>query len=148
MSMTRQKWSVSAAAAELQLDRRRVAGALDDTAPAGTAQGHPTYWLADIVRALFDKSGLNPTEEKAKLDRARREKVELEVGELSGKLLDAEAVKEEWSRLVMNFRARMLALPTSLAPAVAVEGDVVACAALLKATVYEALTELSQSADA
>ena len=148
MSITRKKWSISAMAVELDIDRRRVGVAASECTPAGGNGRGATYWLREVVRSLYDREDLNAGEEKALLDRARRLKVELEIAEKEAKLLDAEAVKEEWSRLVMNFRARMLALPTSLAPAVAVEGDVVACAALLKATVYEALTELSQSADA
>ncbi len=96
------------------------------------------------MRSLYDREDLNAGEEKALLDRARRLKVELEIAEKEAKLLDAEAVKEEWSRLVMNFRARMLALPGNVAPLVAVAGDVVACEAIVKERVYEALTELSE----
>ena len=144
MSITRKKWSISAMAVELDIDRRRVGVAASECTPAGGNGRGATYWLREVVRSLYDREDLNAGEEKALLDRARRLKVELEIAEKEAKLLDADAVKEEWSRLVMNFRARMLALPGNVAPLVAVAGDVVACEAIVKERVYEALTELSE----
>ena len=44
----------------------------------------------------------------------------------------------------MNCRGRLLALPTTLAPQIAVESDVNACAVMLKRHIYEALEELAQ----
>jgi len=144
MSMTAKKWSVSALAVELRMDRRRIARQLSEIEPCG-ADGHGNkYFMADACRALFNAGDLDGPQEKAKLDQKKREKLELEIAEKKRELLPADEVRDAYSKLVMNARGRLLALPNLVAPLVAVESDVPECEKIVKERVYEALTELTE----
>jgi hypothetical protein len=50
--MTSKRWSISALAVEMGMDRRTVAHRLRDVPPAGTEKGHPVWFLPDALRAL------------------------------------------------------------------------------------------------
>lgn len=52
MGMTRQLWSISALATELDLDRRTVAARIKDVPPAGTIKGHPAWRMLDVIGPL------------------------------------------------------------------------------------------------
>ncbi len=144
MSMTRQEWSLNAASVELKVDRRRIAAALDGVERAGGTEKRPTYWLADIVRAIYDREDLNPSEEKAKLDKVKREREELKLATEQGLLVATSEVKAKWYGLVMNFKGKMLPLASKVAPLVAAQSGVPECEKIIKAEVFEALTELSE----
>ena len=144
LSMTRKQWSLNAAMVELKVDRRRIAACLDGVEPAGGTDKRPTYWLADIVAALYDREDLNPSQEKALLDKVKREREVLKLEQDRKELLPSRDVEETWSKRVMNVRARLLALPGKLAPQAAVESDPVEVEKVAKELIYEALTELSE----
>jgi phage terminase Nu1 subunit (DNA packaging protein) len=82
--------------------------------------------------------------ELTRLRKAQADKAELEVAEYQGKLHRAEDVEAEWTEMLSNFRAKMLALPTKLAPMLAMQDDIQEVQAMLKAGIYEALQELSE----
>lgn len=82
--------------------------------------------------------------ELTRLRKAQADKAELEVAEYQGQLHRAEDVEAVWTEMLSNFRARMLAMPTKLAPIVALQDDVQEVQAQLKDAIYEALQELSE----
>jgi phage terminase Nu1 subunit (DNA packaging protein) len=85
-------------------------------------------------------------QENIRFTRARADKTEIEVEILKGTLLPAENVAYAWQNEILNLRARLLALPSKMAPLV--HGKKLAdIEELLQRTVYEALTELSQNAE-
>jgi hypothetical protein len=68
----------------------------------------------------------------------------LEYEKACGRLLPADEVVQAWQQLVAAFRARCLALPTKLAPQLAVMNERREIQAALTAAVREALEELSR----
>jgi len=143
--MQKSEWSLNAAAVELRVDRRRIAKLAEDLEAAGhDGHGHPTYWLRDLVDALFANDRLDPQQEKAKLDKERRKAQEMKNAVDERELIPASEVEARWSAILGAVRARLLNLPTGKAPEVAVESDPAACEKLLREGVYEALQELSE----
>lgn len=103
-------------------------------------------WLVQQETGRPDGS-LDATQERALLDNARRREIELRLQEREGVLIPADVVEQEWVRLVHAFRAKMLALPSRVAPLVAREHDVGKIAGLIESLVHAALEELSNDED-
>lgn len=104
-----------------------------------------TFNSASALLAIYcPDGGLDPAQEKAALDKARRGLVELQRAEKEKALIPAEAVLGHWSRLIGNARSRLLNLPGRLA---------VECSGksqheigqIAKAVIHEALAELAAS---
>lgn len=91
-----------------------------------------------------EENRLDPIREKALLDRARRQKVELEIAEEKKKLIRIEKVEETWSKMAGAFRSRILNMPKKLAAKVCQTKDIKAIEKILSAECEEALTELSE----
>ena len=122
-------------------DRRTVQKRLADMTPAADN----TFNSAEALLAIYSPGGaLDPQQEKAALDRARRELTELQKGEKERSLIPADAVLQHWSRLIGNARSRLLNLPGRLA---------IECSGksqheigqIAKAVIHEALAELAAS---
>ena len=145
MSLTAQAWTVNGLATELCMDRRKVGKYVEGLEPVKVDGRSKYFRLRDVVQAIFGTGALDGPQERAKLDVAKRKKLELEIAEKRRELLPADEVKIYYSKLVMNARGRLLALPSALAPQLAVEGDVAACAILIKQGVYDALEELAEA---
>lgn len=86
---------------------------------------------------------VQPQVEKAMLDKRRREKVEIEIDVLKGKLIEANRVEKVWADLVIACRAKLLGIPTKLAPTVIGILEVSKIESLLRDNMREALDELS-----
>jgi len=82
--------------------------------------------------------------ERTRLASAQAEKTELEVVVIKGDLIPAPNVELEVNNMVSSFRAKILSLPTKVAPSVVQLADVAEAESLLREYVYEALTELSE----
>lgn len=123
------------------MDRRALGRRLTGLAPVRVDGRSKLYLLRDVVTHLFqrgeDGTLLDPQQERAKLDAARREHQELANAERRGDLLDRQEVLAEWQQLVSNARAKLLALPVKLA-----QGDTETLT-LARAGVREALEELA-----
>lgn len=145
-AMTRQTWSVSRLAIELGLDRRTIGGKLAGVAPAERLRAGPTYWMADVVRALFAEPAgkLDLSNERAQLAHAQTQKVKLEVAQLQKELVPADQLADTWGNYVANARAKILGLGSKLAPRVAAEKSTQVCQAIIDAAVYEILSELKE----
>ena len=70
---------------------------------------------------------------------------QLEYETKSGLVISKEDAAAAWEEHVSNARARLLNIPTKLAPLVAMESDMAGCQDLIKREIHDALTELSQS---
>ena len=71
--------------------------------------------VAGYVKHLRDQireRGQSLADEKTRQVRAQAEKVELANAKARGELVEAAAVEREWSALLMDVRARMLAVPS------------------------------------
>lgn len=145
-AMTRQTWSVSRLAIELGMDRRTIAAKLAGVAPAERLTAGPTYWLTDVVRAVYAEPAgkLDLSSERAQLAHAQTEKVRLEVAQMRGELVPFEQLADTWGNYVANARAKILGLGSKLAPRVAAEKSIQVCQAIIDAAVYEILSELKE----
>lgn len=78
------------------------------------------------------------------LEKAKREKAELEVALMKGNVHASEDVEREMTKMLAAFRARVLSIPSKLAPRVAITEDVTKIEDMIRNEVYSALKELSE----
>ncbi len=101
-------------------------------------------WL--IEQAIGRPDGeLDPQQERAALDNARRREVELRLREREGELIPAAVVEESWLKMIAVFRAKLLVLPNKLSPLLAAEYDAAKVSGLLESALHEAMAALSES---
>ena len=103
--------------------------------------------IEDVIAHRIEKSegqALDLNYERARLAKAQATKTEREIAIMDRKLIPAEQVESVWGGMVSAFRARILALPSRVAPQVAAESDPHTVDAMLTDVVHEALTELSE----
>lgn len=84
--------------------------------------------------------------ERVRLTKAQADHKELQVAELEGRLIEVGAAKKAWISLVTAFRAKILTVPTKLAPQLT-NLSVAEAEYLIRDQLYEALAELSQGQD-
>lgn len=102
------------------------------------------------VKYLKDRAGSSDAEtddigtSKARLIKARARMAELEADQLEGKLLDRAEVEQGWKTIVLNMRAKLMAIPTRAAPQLVTMPTIAQAAALLERLVSEALNELAE----
>ena len=147
MALQRQKWSLNALATEFDLNIRTVARLLQDIPPCGTERGHPVWRLADAAPALVG-GGRQPA--GGTIDEAERRKTmaeatlaELKVAEKQAVMMDVREVQSELDRAFAAIRAKLLSIPSKLAPVV-MPSDPAKAQRLLEAQIRETLIELQQ----
>ena len=102
------------------------------------------YEVAKLQEALSSEDEiLVPAQEKAKLDRAKRIKVESEIAEKLGLLVDPEDFKEEYSRLLSSIKKRFLALPARISNRLKSQKTVKKAEALMLGEIKKILRDLS-----
>lgn len=81
------------------------------------------YDLVECTRAYIkflqqalDETKPDPNSDRTRLERARADKMELEVQEARGELARVDELRDLWIRRVVNFKTRMLAIPRKVAP--------------------------------
>ncbi len=85
---------------------------------------------------------------RAKLLKAQSARQELKLRQERGELVDARAVERTWQKMVVTCRAKLLALPTKLAPQVVSCSSMAEVHKLLEDAIHEALTELADDGGA
>lgn len=152
--MIPQTWSINALSVELAIDRRVLSRRLEGLVPVSeTTVGKRKdrqYRLADVIAHLFDRQGeqLDLNQERARLAVLQQQKLELEIAELRGVLIRTEAVQDRWNELVAAVRAKMLALPSKIAVAVASPDRLQAAEDRASGLIHEALAELAAEGSA
>lgn len=68
--------------------------------------------LRTIAAARGGDDDIDLTAERARLARAQADKAEVQVRVLNGDLVEAEAVKREWSDILRGVRSRVLTVPS------------------------------------
>lgn len=81
--------------------------------------------------------------ERALLMRAKRREQEFEMGLKEGTLHDAKDVEQIVTTMILNFRSRVMAIPSRLAARLSKESDTTAIFNILKEATDDALNELS-----
>lgn len=151
----------SGAIAEIELSRTDMAAVigvtarrLDQLAKEGKLHKLPNgcFNLIETVQAWIrwerEKSrGDMPAtlaEAKIRLAAAQTEKLELEIGVLTGELHPAASVEAVWSDMIGAFKARIMSIPTKLAPLLVGRRNPNEIQSILKGATNEALQELSE----
>lgn len=145
--------SISQLANITGLDRRTVAQRLETVDHSGgdkrgqamiyeSTVALPAIYLSALV-SEDDSRLLDAKLERARLDRAKRHLAEAALDEKKGALIPVEIVQDHWSTIVINCRARLLAIPSKLAQRVLEVSDMSEINTIAKELIYEALMELS-----
>lgn len=128
------------------IHRNRLARLLQDLPCTAGAKGAKVYESVDALRVVYQANApdrLDPQQERAKLDQARRLEIERKAEVESGLLLRAEEVTAVWVEVARNSKAVLLAIPSRAAP------DLLRCTGLkevedkLRAAIHDALDLLS-----
>jgi phage terminase Nu1 subunit (DNA packaging protein) len=82
--------------------------------------------------------------EKVFLERAKKKKLEIQVAEMEGVMHKAEDIEKLWSWSITNFKSRIRALPSKVAPQVQIASDLKEINAILRKEIDEVLLELSE----
>lgn len=109
----------------------------------GCVQGYVKY-LQDRASGRTEIEPQDTYIERARLLKAQADKTELEVKAMNGELIAADEIESLWSGLVASFRARLLALPVRCAHKVMSLKTYQEIESVLRAHVFEALSELSR----
>lgn len=131
-------WSVNALATEFQKDRRTVAKRLEEVEEASPGR----YLMRDAAPAILGVTALDPTQQRAALENARTRKIELEIAQLEGELLDGPLVRRAVEDMIVRCRARLLAIPGAQAGRANPE-DPKRAETAIRDGVYDALAELA-----
>lgn len=83
-------------------------------------------------------------EAKLLLTNLRSEQLDLEIRYKRGELLPSQDVERRWVDMGQTLKAQLLAIPTSLAPAIALETDASSCESMIRQAIVEALNAVSQ----
>jgi len=81
--------------------------------------------------------------ERAKLVRAKRKDVEYDLGVKEGQLHTSADIEAVMENMLLNFKSRLLALPSKLSPALSKKTDKAEIHRILKDSIDEALNELA-----
>lgn len=112
-----------------------------------------TYGLEEAAAAIIDhykeKTGEKRDEtadyatERALLMRSKRMEQEYEMGLKEGTMHSAKDVEQVVTTMILNFRSRIMAIPSTLAARLSKETDTTAIFEILKETTDDALNELA-----
>lgn len=106
-------------------------------------QNYVTYIKATKEADEQEMNELNWEDEKAKHEIIKRKKAELQLAVMQGELHRSEDVEHFMTDMLSNYRAKILALPTKVAPKLVSKNDIHTIVDLLDIEVNEALKELS-----
>lgn len=80
---------------------------------------------------------------RARLTKAKADVAEITAAIAKGQAHDAGAVEAVWTDMLMNCRAKLLAMPSRLAPKLRKESDLAVCKNIVEQAVHDALAELA-----
>lgn len=92
-------------------------------------------------KSVDDK--LDPDIERALLTRIQREKLELEIAAMKGQMHFSDDVKRVMNDMLANFRAKLIALPSKIAPRLIARNDISEVQKMIQQELFEVLQELS-----
>ena len=146
------------AAAALGVTPQRINRWVADGAPVARRgrRGHPHQYDVEALkawRAARDPQravdGLSLEQERARFVKAQRVRAERLNRIQAGELMEVSAVREEFAAIATNVKARLRAIPSAVAPALAAAAPngTAAVQALLLERIDDALRELARRAE-
>jgi phage terminase Nu1 subunit (DNA packaging protein) len=145
------KASITTLAAWTGLDRRTVQKRLQGLPFENNANAGHHYESTEALRRIYlgepaaTGESLDPAQEKAALDAARRRLAELDYQKRTGELIPADVVQETWIRMAGACRSKLLTLPGRLAVSASGCQTVHEIEREAKSLVHECLAELAAS---
>ena len=97
----------------------------------------------DLKEKIVDDDELDPDKERAFLTRRQREKLDLEIAAMRGQMHFSNDVERVMNDMLANFRAKIIALPTKIAPILIARNDISEIQEMLQREFFEVLHELS-----
>jgi hypothetical protein len=138
-------WKVTELASHLGISSNRVHQLANDGL-FKRLDGKKGFDSEQCVKAYIDhlkgktKSAI---EEKARLDKLRADKVEMEIAITKAELMSPEEAMEAWSKVVQACRSRILSIPTKAAPLLIGTKSAGEAQDILQRLTNEALKELA-----
>lgn len=128
------------------IDRRTITRRLSPLTPDNQGNVGHFYDSEDALRLVFGvgSGDLDPQQEKALLDRTRRELLEIEVDIRKQNVIPADIVQTHWEKMVGDCRAGLLNLPNRLATKVVGAATHQEAEREARTLIYEALHELAK----
>jgi len=105
------------------------------------------YGARLLAAATASTDGMSPSQEKARLDRARCEELEIKIRERRAALVEASEVSRVFAECAAEVIARMRRIPDDIADRLLAAAEPHAVKALLLAAIDAALTELSRTVE-
>lgn len=102
-----------------------------------------TYAAAKDQQIQQEQIEINHQHEKALHERAKREIAELNLAEMRGTMHKAEDVEAVMTDMLSAVRAKLLGLPTRVAPMLVARNEIAVIQDMLQREIYEALEELA-----
>lgn len=108
----------------------------------GAVRGYVRFLREQATRAGGE---VDFSAERARLVKAKADLAEMEAALRRGELVPAERVEQAWIAVLAHLRARLLGLPDRLAPLVHEEATIAGARAVIRRTVFAALSELAET---
>jgi hypothetical protein len=148
--MTPEMYTVSRLAVEFGLDRRSVAKRIGPVKPARTEGRSKLYLLKTVAPFLVDfpdDDGLDYHGQRTRLTKLQADRIQFELEVEQGKYCSLEEIFESVGDEYTRVRARLLALPSTIAPLLVNHTNPAIPFEIVQDGVYQALDELSQPAE-
>lgn len=147
-------YDVKAMAKILDLSERRVRQLRDENIIKEYPNAEGLYDLMPTLHSYINylrksnpDSDVDYVTERAKLMRAKRINEEFDLKIKEGKLHDSEIVETILSAMMINFKSRLMAIPSKLSPVLSKKTDKAEIYKILKSSIDEALYEISSFDD-
>lgn len=140
------EWKVSQLAEHLGISSNRVHQLANDGMFKRLDGKKASFDSVKSIRAYIEHlrgKTKSAVEEKARLDKLRADKIEMENQMTRGERIDTEAATAAWSKVMQAFRARTLVIPTKAAPLLVGTKSAGEAQDILQRLINEALRELS-----
>lgn len=95
------------------------------------------------INRLENETIKSAKDERARLDKLRADKIEMELTIARGELMNPDDAMREWSKTVQAVRARLLSIPSKGAPLLVGTKSEAEAQNILQRLIYEALKELA-----
>ena len=128
-------------------ERRWIKKRLADQSvtPASRTGRSLLYTAREALDAIYDRDGLDPATEQARLHQARRELAELDLAEKRREYVPAAQVEAAWTKIATMIRAKILAVAVKVAQVLAATSDPKECHAIVEEALHEALEALAET---
>ncbi len=142
------KITISALSDLTGFDRRTISRRLADLKCEDKGRGGKFYQSDHALSLLYNGGGgenLDPAQERALLDNARRRLAELEFSKRRGELLSADVAYRAIEQAATAFKSRLQGIPGQYSSILAAESDAKKIEGILDQEIWNALDEITRT---